>query len=136
MSYPPPKRLRSQATALSPARPTTRPTAGVAKRPVNAPTFQDNQNTWSPLVKQTKQSELIDKQNRITRFSQSANEQLQMRNAELFQPIYDRIQKAIDQVSAEGKFTYILDISSGAILFKSTTSFDIQPQVLAKLGVN
>ena len=98
--------------------------------------FQDNSASWSQLVRDTKQSEIIDKQSRIQRFNQSANDQLQRRNAELFQPIYDRIQKAIDEVSVEGKFTYILDIGSGAVLFTTESSQNIQPLVLKKLGVN
>jgi len=98
--------------------------------------FQGSSQTMSQLVRDTKQSEIVDMQNRIQRFGQSANEQIQIRNGILFQPIYDRIQKAIDEISVEGKYTYILDTSSGVVVFTAEGSQNIQPLVLKRLGVN
>lgn len=42
---------------------------------------------------------------------------------------------AIKEVAKENGFTYIFDMSSGAILFASETSEDILPLVKKKLGI-
>ena len=95
--------------------------------------FEINQDTYSELVKRTKQSEILEVQNKITNFQKNASEQLQQRNVELLQPIYQKIQQAIDKVATEGKYTYILDISQGTVVFKSKDSQNINSLVLNEL---
>ena len=66
-------------------------------------------------------------------FEQNASLTLQKRNIELFQPIYDKIIKAIEKVANENSFTYILDISNKSVVFTSTDSQNINGQVLSLL---
>jgi len=64
-------------------------------------------------------------------FEQNASLTLQKRNIELFQPIYDKIIKAIEKVANENSFTYILDISNKSVVFTSKDSQNINSQVLS-----
>jgi len=92
--------------------------------------YQNGLPTYSELIKKTKEAELLDKQKRLSEFQQNASMTLQRRNAELIQPIYDKIIKAIDKVATENGFTYILDLSNGSVVYTSKESQNINQQVL------
>lgn len=94
--------------------------------------FMQKQNEWTELIRNTKRSEIQDKQNRIQGFYENAQKQLQEREAELTKPIVERAKKAIEDVAREGGYTYIYD---GATLLYSQDSEDIMPQVKKKLGL-
>ncbi len=88
------------------------------------------------IVKQTKEQELIDLNKRIQEFQQNAQEQLQNKQVELFQPIYTKVDKAIKDVGKENGFLYVFDVAKGALLyFDETKSTNIAPLAKAKLGL-
>lgn len=97
--------------------------------------YQQNLDSYSQMIRQTKESELLELQNKIQAFQQSASQQLQQRNYELMQPIYTRIQEAIDKIATQEGFTYILDISKGSVVFSANNSQNINSLVLSELGV-
>ena len=92
--------------------------------------YQKGLPSYSAIVKQTKEDELLDKQKRMSEFEQNASTTLQNRNAELIKPIIEKINKAIDKVATENGFTYILDLSKGSVVFTSKDSQNIAPLVL------
>jgi outer membrane protein len=88
------------------------------------------------IVKQTKEQELIDLNKRIQEFQQNAQEQLQTKQGELFQPIYTKVDKAIKDVGKENGFLYVFDVSKGALLyFDETKSTNILALAKTKLGI-
>jgi outer membrane protein len=97
--------------------------------------YETNQGNYSDLIRKTKESEIMGMREKIFNFQQNANQQLQQRNYELLQPIYEKVQKAIDNVATRGGFTYILDISKGSVVFTSPDSQNINALVLDELGV-
>jgi outer membrane protein len=86
--------------------------------------------TLTEVVRKAKEADLLDKQKRLEEFQQNATTKLDQRNAELVKPILDKILKAIDKVAAEHGFTYILDVSKGAVVYTSKDSQNINPLVL------
>lgn len=94
--------------------------------------YMQNQAGWTDLIRQTKQREIQDMQARIQEFQQSAQSQMQEREAELTKPIIDRAKKAIEDVAREGGYSYVFD---GATLLYSQDSEDIMPLVKKKLGI-
>ena len=95
-----------------------------------------NQKTFSELIRKTKESEILDMRDKIYNFQQSAQQRLQQRNFELLQPIYEKIQNAINEVATREGFTYILDISKGSVVFMANDSQNISEMVLKELGVD
>jgi outer membrane protein len=95
--------------------------------------YQKGLSSYSELVRQTKESELLDKQKRLAEFEQNASVTLQNRNAELIKPIYEKIIKAIEKVATENGFTYILDVSNGTVVFTSKESQNLDQLVLKLL---
>jgi outer membrane protein len=74
---------------------------------------------------------------RIQEFQNNAQQQLQQKQAELFQPIMGKVDKAIKEVGKENGFVYIFSIGQGSSLlfFDETKSTNIMPLAKAKLGL-
>jgi outer membrane protein len=88
---------------------------------------------WSALIKQEKESEIQGLQQRIQDFQGSAEKSLSEKQTQLYQPILDKVDKAIKEVAKEGKFIYVFDVNT--LLFYSDESIDIAPLVKQKLGL-
>lgn len=89
----------------------------------------------SKLVRQTKESELQEMQQRVQMFQMQAEEDLQDTQNQLFQPIYAKVSQAIETVAAEKGYTYVLDVSMGSVVYFAEDSNDINALVLAELGL-
>jgi outer membrane protein len=91
-----------------------------------------NQATYSDLIRKNKEEELQMLQQRIEAFKEQAQQEYQNKNAELSKPIYDKAKKAIDAVAKENGYKYVLDTSSGVVLYSEPTE-DILQLVKKKL---
>lgn len=97
--------------------------------------YEDNQATMSSLMKQSKEKEIIDLQNRIQQFQKSAESEFEAKRVELLKPILNKIQNAINAVASENGLSYVIDISTGAAVFMGEDSIDITYMVMKKLGI-
>ncbi|PLX06722.1 MAG: hypothetical protein C0596_13500 [Marinilabiliales bacterium] len=95
--------------------------------------YMENEATLSPSIKQMKEEELMNLQQRIQAFQVSAQEDMQAKEMELLQPIYTKIQDAIKEVGEENGFMYIFDVST--LLYHSAESTDVTTLVKTKLGI-
>jgi outer membrane protein len=99
--------------------------------------YQDylaNETRMTELIKQTKQRELTQLQSRIQEFQESAQEDLQKKETQLIEPLLKKAQDAIQKVAKEKGYTYILDTSSGSVLYFEDTD-DILMFVKKELGI-
>ncbi len=96
--------------------------------------FQSQQANLSELIKQTKANELQELKTRIENFQTSAQQELENKEADLLNPIILKAKTAIEDVAKENAFTYILDVSSGALLYHDAGE-NILPLVKKKLGL-
>lgn len=94
-----------------------------------------SQNSSSDLLKQNKEKELQDLQQRIQAFQGAAREDLAKKEAELLSPVIEKAQKAIEEVGKENNLVYIFEVNSGTLLYFSDESLDVLPLVKAKLGL-
>ena len=97
--------------------------------------YEANQATMSNLVKQSKEKEIIDIQNRIQQFQANAEGDFENKRADLLKPILDKIQNAINTVGKEKGYTYVLDLATGAAVYVGTDAVDCTKDVKAKLGI-
>ena len=97
--------------------------------------YEANQATMSNLVKQSKEKEIIDLQNRIQQFQANAEQEFEAKRAELLKPILDKIQNAINTVGKEKGYTYILDLATGAAVYVADDAVDCTKDVKTKLGI-
>ena len=96
--------------------------------------YLTNEAQYVDAVKQIKQKELVDLQTRIQDFQNDAQDLLTKKELELMQPFIDKAKKAIDDVAKEKGYTYILDTSTGSVLYWEGGD-DIMMFVKEKLGI-
>ncbi len=96
--------------------------------------YQKEGANLAPIVKESKEKELNDLNQRITDFQQQAQQDYQKKSAELSKPVFDKAKKAIDQVAKENSYKYVLDTSTGVVLYNEATD-DIIALVIKKLGI-
>lgn len=98
-------------------------------------TYLEKKDTYSDLVRQSKETELTEMQQRIQGFQQSAQQDLQKKESELFQPIMDKAQAAITKVGKANGFSHIFDLGAGGLVYYSDQSIDALPLVKKELGI-
>ncbi len=96
--------------------------------------YQTNEKNLTDLIKQTKQKELQDLDQRIKDFQVQAQTDFQQKNDELTKPINEKAKKAIEKVAKAKGYKMVLDSSIGALLY-TDPSDDIFNAVKAELGI-
>jgi len=92
-------------------------------------------DSLSPLIQQTRETELNDLNQRIQSFQQTAQQDLQAKESELLQPIIEKARNTIREISKEQGYTYVFDTSTGALVYWPEESDDLLPLVKTKLGI-
>ncbi len=89
----------------------------------------------SEIKKNAKLTEVQDIQQRLQNYQQTAQQQLQQKQAELLQPVFTKAEEAIAAVAKEKGLIYVFDIGTKVVLYKSNDSLDLFPLVKTKLGI-
>ncbi|WP_295127296.1 OmpH family outer membrane protein [uncultured Chitinophaga sp.] len=90
--------------------------------------------TMSPNLIEVKTKQLQDMNQNIQLFQQSAQQQIEQKQAEVMKPVIDKAKKAIEDVAKEKGYTYVIDTYQGLLLVMPAGD-DIMPLVKAKLGI-
>ena len=96
--------------------------------------YQANEKTMTDAMKEVRMKEIQDLQNRIESTQQSAQEKLQQKKQDVYAPVLDKADKAIQAIAKEKNYDYIFDKSAGALLFGKEGD-NIMSLVKAKLGI-
>lgn len=94
--------------------------------------YMKNRDSYSPIVAAAKEQELQDLNKRIEDFKAQAQQDYQRKYGELSKPIYDKAKKAIEMVARENGYKYVLDTSTGNVLYTESAD-DIIGLVKKKL---
>ena len=97
--------------------------------------FEKTQATLPENIKQRRQTELAEMQQKIQESYQDNQAALQKAQQERMQAISTKILDAIKAVGQEGGYVYIMDLSAGIPYISTTLSTDVTAQVKAKLGL-
>jgi outer membrane protein len=103
--------------------------------------YEKNVTTFSDTVRQLKERELTELQQRFQDFQQIAQQDMAKKEAELMNPIYEKANEAVKQVSSAGGYIAIFSTTSdqpasaGLAYFDPAQLIDITPEVKAALGI-
>ena len=90
--------------------------------------------TLSPAAKDTRQKTIRDKEAEYQKRAQELEQRMNTRQAELVQPIMDRVQQALNDIRTEDGYTIIFDVAAAApVIVSADKNLDITEKVLARL---
>ena len=96
--------------------------------------YRENQATMADAIKQTRERELQDLNQRIQQFQVKSQQDYLKKQNELMAPILKKAEDAIKAVAAEGNFTYVFDTSNTGLLVKPDGD-NMLPLVKKELGL-
>ena len=98
--------------------------------------FQKNQETMAASVKQIKQQELEQLQQRYAEFQQIAQQDFQKKEAELLEPVQKKAQEAVNKVAKANGYLAVFNTSLPSLAyFDEAQLVDIAPLVNKELGI-
>ncbi len=97
--------------------------------------YIENQETYSQLVRQSKERELQSLNERIMEFQESAQQDIMEQEERLLNPIVEQAREAIRKVGREHGYTYIFDTSGGSMVFWENGE-DVMPLVRDELELD
>lgn len=89
----------------------------------------------SEVRRNAKITELQELQQRIQNYQMTAQQQLQEKYSQLLEPIFEKAEKAIEEVAKEQGLLYVFDTGARVVLYKSNQSIDILPLAKQKLDI-
>ena len=95
--------------------------------------YQAQEASMADAVKQIRQQELQEMNQRIQLFYQTAEQDIQKKQQELLVPVHERMSKAIKAVGEREAYTYIFD--SAAMVHIGDDAKDVTPAVKKELGI-
>ena len=95
--------------------------------------YQQKQATWTPSIKESKERELSDMQQRIQDFQQSVSQELQEQQNTLMAPIYKKAQDAVQKIAKDRGVDVLLDSTSA--LYYSDAIIDITAEARKALNI-
>ena len=95
--------------------------------------YQQKASTWTASIKESKERELSDMQQRIQDFQQSVSQELQEQQSTLMAPIYQKAQDEVQKIAKNLGVDVLLDTSSA--LYYSDAIVDITAQARKALGI-
>ena len=95
--------------------------------------YQAQEATMADAVKQIRQQELQEMNQRIQLFYQTAEQDIQKKQQELLTPVHEKMSKAIKAVGERENYTYIFD--SAAMVHIGADAIDVTPAVKKELGI-
>ncbi len=97
--------------------------------------YQKDSANMSDLVKKQTYNKLVQQQESLQKLPEEANKELIAKQEELYKPIREKMQTAIDQVAAENGYDYIMDAAFGNLVYSKNKEDDILPLVKLKLDL-
>lgn len=95
--------------------------------------FQKNQSTMTDGVKEFRQQEISEMEQRVRLFLQTAQQDLQKKEEEFLKPVHEKVSAAIEKVGQAGGYTYIFEAST--LHYISNDATDVMSAVKKELNI-
>lgn len=98
--------------------------------------YLQKKDSFTPAIREAKEKELQDMNQRVQEFQQTAQEEFQRMQSEVYKPVLEMANNAIKKVAKDNGFTYIFDIGTpGVVYYSETQSVDITAMVKKELKI-
>ncbi len=96
--------------------------------------YQSKASTWTQAVRESKEKELSEIQQRLQEFSQSVQAELQQQEQQLMQPIYQKVNETIQELAKKGGFVFVFDVQN-VLYVDAAQSTDLTGEARKMLGI-
>lgn len=96
--------------------------------------YSDLPANTPPAIKESKEKEIQQIQERIETFKETAQESVQKKEQELLEPIVKKAKEAVQAVAKEMGYSYVFDTSTGALIMFSDSD-NLMNAVKKRLGI-
>ena len=96
--------------------------------------YQQKQASWTAAIRESKERELMEIQNRIQEFQQSISQELQQQQSQLTAPIQEKAGKAVSDIAKAKGLTVLFDASQ-ALYFDESKVVDITADARKALNI-
>ena len=96
--------------------------------------YQQKQAGWTAAIRESKERELYDIQNRIQEFQQNIAQELQQQQSQLQAPIYEKANAKVKEIAKAKGLTMVFDFSQ-ALYFDEAAVVDITAEARKALGI-
>ena len=96
--------------------------------------YQQKSASWTAAIKESKEKELMDMQQRIQEFQQSISQELQQQQNQLTAPIQEKANKVVTDIAKAKGLVALFDISQ-AIYFDESKVLDITAEARKAMGI-
>ena len=96
--------------------------------------YQSKGSTWTQAVRESKERELTEIQQRLQEFSQSVQAELQQQEQQLMAPIYQKVNETVQDLAKKGGYIFVFDVQS-LLYVDAAQSVDLTPEARKILGI-
>lgn len=96
--------------------------------------YQQNSATWTAAIRESKEKELADIQNRIQEFDQSIQQELQQQQTQLMAPIQQKAMDTVNKLAKDGGYIYVFEKNS-LLFIDESQSTDLTPAARKALNI-
>ena len=96
--------------------------------------YEQKSAEWSAAIRQSKERELTEIQNRIQDFERSVQQEMQQLQNQLMGPIYQKAQEAVSNLAKAGGYIYVFDASQ-VLYIDASQSTDLTPEARTALNI-
>lgn len=99
-----------------------------------AQVYQTKGQTWTTAIRESKEKELTEIQQRVQEFQQSVQTELQQQQQQLMAPIYKKATEAVQALAKAGGYIYVFDVST-LLYYDASQSTDLTPAARKALNI-
>ena len=96
--------------------------------------YTQKRDSWTAAIRESKERELSDMQNRIQEFQNNISQELQQQQNTLMSPIMEKAQEVVKKLAKAQGLAAVFDDSS-ALYFDETAVVDLTPAARKELGI-
>ena len=97
-------------------------------------TYQTKAGSWTQAIRESKEKELTEIQQRINEFSQSIQVELNQQQETLMAPIYQKAGDIVKELAKKGGYIYVFDMNT-PLYFDASQSDDLTPAARKALNI-
>ena len=96
--------------------------------------YQQKSESWTPAVRQSKEKEIGDIQNRLQEFQQTIQQELAQQQNQLMAPIQQKAIETVERLAKEGGYIYVFETASMLYIDKAQST-DLTPAARKALNI-